>query len=71
MKGDENVKQSGAGAANEPSAAVDAESFAAAMAAETTAEPAGPKRIAVIFAHPDDAEFICAGTVARWAAEGN
>lgn len=24
----------------------------------------------VIMAHPDDAEFICAGTVAKWAAEG-
>jgi LmbE family N-acetylglucosaminyl deacetylase len=69
MKSDENVKASGA--ASEPSAAVDAESFATAMEAETTPEPAGPKRIAVIFAHPDDAEFSCAGTVARWAAEGN
>jgi LmbE family N-acetylglucosaminyl deacetylase len=58
-------------AASEPAAAVDAESFAAAMDAKTEPEPAGPKRIAVIFAHPDDAEFICAGTVARWAAEGN
>jgi len=35
----------------------------------TTAETA-PTRVAVIFAHPDDAEFICSGTVARWAAEG-
>jgi len=34
-------------------------------------EPAGPKRIAVIVAHPDDAEFLCAGTVARWADEGH
>ncbi|HZD17351.1 MAG TPA: PIG-L deacetylase family protein [Actinomycetota bacterium] len=24
----------------------------------------------VIFAHPDDAEFMCGGTVAAWAAEG-
>lgn len=24
----------------------------------------------VIFAHPDDAEFMCGGTVARWAREG-
>jgi LmbE family N-acetylglucosaminyl deacetylase len=29
-----------------------------------------PTRVAVIVAHPDDAEFGCAGTVARWAAEG-
>jgi LmbE family N-acetylglucosaminyl deacetylase len=32
--------------------------------------PTGPTRVAVIVAHPDDAEFSCAGTVARWAAEG-
>ena len=30
----------------------------------------GPKRALVIIAHPDDAEFLCAGTVARWASEG-
>ena len=24
----------------------------------------------VLFAHPDDAEYMCGGTVARWAAEG-
>jgi LmbE family N-acetylglucosaminyl deacetylase len=24
----------------------------------------------VLFAHPDDAEFMCGGTVARWAGEG-
>lgn len=29
-----------------------------------------PLRVAVIVAHPDDAEFSCAGTVARWASEG-
>jgi LmbE family N-acetylglucosaminyl deacetylase len=29
-----------------------------------------PRRVAAIFPHPDDAEFICAGSVARWAAEG-
>lgn len=29
-----------------------------------------PRRVMVIMAHPDDAEFICAGTVAKWAAEG-
>jgi LmbE family N-acetylglucosaminyl deacetylase len=29
-----------------------------------------PGRVAAIFAHPDDAEFVCAGTVAKWAAEG-
>lgn len=54
-----------------PAAAIDAEAFEAAADAADNVEPEGPKRIAVIFAHPDDAEFICAGTVARWAAEGH
>jgi LmbE family N-acetylglucosaminyl deacetylase len=53
------------------SAAVDSGSFEAAEDAQHHPDPAGPKRIAVIFAHPDDAEFICAGAVARWASEGN
>lgn len=30
----------------------------------------GPGRAMVIMAHPDDAEFLCGGTVARWCAEG-
>jgi len=30
----------------------------------------GPGRAMVIVAHPDDAEFGCAGTVAKWSAEG-
>lgn len=29
-----------------------------------------PKSAMVVVAHPDDAEFMCAGTVARWCAEG-
>ncbi|MFN3973682.1 MAG: PIG-L deacetylase family protein [Dehalococcoidia bacterium] len=29
-----------------------------------------PERALVVFAHPDDAEFGCAGTIARWAREG-
>jgi LmbE family N-acetylglucosaminyl deacetylase len=29
-----------------------------------------PRRVLVAVAHPDDAEFGCAGSVARWAAEG-
>ena len=29
-----------------------------------------PRRALVIVAHPDDAEFLCAGSVARWTSEG-
>lgn len=29
-----------------------------------------PGSVLVIIAHPDDAEFTCGGTVARWCAEG-
>jgi LmbE family N-acetylglucosaminyl deacetylase len=54
-----------------PSAAVDAASAEAAAEAAEAPIPAGPKRIAAFMAHPDDAEFMCAGTLARWAAEGN
>lgn len=35
-----------------------------------TTDTTAPIRVAVIVAHPDDAEFGSAGTVARWAAEG-
>lgn len=28
------------------------------------------KRIMCVFAHPDDPEFFCGGTLAKWAAEG-
>jgi LmbE family N-acetylglucosaminyl deacetylase len=34
------------------------------------AEQEGPKKAMVIMAHPDDAEFLCAGSVARWCDEG-
>ena len=29
-----------------------------------------PSKAMVIMAHPDDAEFLCAGTIAKWCAEG-
>lgn len=33
-------------------------------------EKTGPRRVLVVVAHPDDAEFSVAGTVALWAREG-
>ena len=30
-----------------------------------------PKNILVILAHPDDPEFFCGGTLAKWAREGH
>ncbi len=36
----------------------------------TNQPSASAVRVMVIMAHPDDAEFSCAGTVARYAAAG-
>lgn len=36
----------------------------------SNAEGFVPPSAMVVVAHPDDAEFFCAGTVARWAREG-
>lgn len=40
------------------------------MEAEPLPPITGPASAMVIMAHPDDAEFLCGGTVARWCAEG-
>lgn len=36
-----------------------------------TVQEASPKRVLAVFAHPDDPEFFCGGTFARWASEGS
>ena len=36
----------------------------------TETEAQQPKRVLGVFAHPDDPEFFCGATFARWAAEG-
>jgi LmbE family N-acetylglucosaminyl deacetylase len=38
--------------------------------ADTSTLEQGPQRVLIVMAHPDDGEFSCGGTVARWAAEG-
>ena len=30
-----------------------------------------PKRVMIIVAHPDDADFMAAGTLAKWARQGS
>jgi LmbE family N-acetylglucosaminyl deacetylase len=36
---------------------------------DTQVQPT-PKRVLIVMAHPDDGEFTCGATVAKWAAEG-
>jgi LmbE family N-acetylglucosaminyl deacetylase len=40
------------------------------MAEQQKGHPGPGDRIMVIVAHPDDAEFMCAGAIAKWTAEG-
>ena len=40
------------------------------LQSEELIEGGGPGRAMVIMAHPDDAEFVCGGTIARWCSEG-
>jgi LmbE family N-acetylglucosaminyl deacetylase len=45
-----------------------------AVAVEKAASPdawEGPQKILVVLAHPDDPEFFCGATLARWAAAGH
>src|SRR5512135_660906 len=35
-----------------------------------TNEPQQPQRVLLVLAHPDDPEFFCGATLARWAREG-
>src|SRR5262249_8934513 len=37
---------------------------------ESQEQTAATKRVLIGMAHPDDGEFTCGGTVARWASEG-
>jgi len=38
------------------------------MATELLAEP--PERVIAVYAHPDDSDVSCGGTIGRWAADG-
>jgi LmbE family N-acetylglucosaminyl deacetylase len=38
---------------------------------QATGEWKAPQKILVILAHPDDPEFFCGATLAKWAAEGH
>jgi LmbE family N-acetylglucosaminyl deacetylase len=55
---------------NDSRSASVAESHKGQCMTESPVEQSTPKRVLVIQAHPDDIEFSCAGTVAKWANEG-
>ena len=38
---------------------------------EKTVEWDRPQKILVILAHPDDPEFFCGATIARWTSQGH
>ena len=38
--------------------------------AESEPRDQAPRRVLIVMAHPDDGEFGCGATVAKWAAEG-
>ena len=40
------------------------------MTETTDGKQQDPKRVLIVMAHPDDGEFSCGGTIARWASEG-
>jgi LmbE family N-acetylglucosaminyl deacetylase len=56
--------------ANPPIAAHTMSPVSQGPAAEPLPPIEGPSTAMVIMAHPDDAEFLCGGTVAKWCAEG-
>lgn len=40
------------------------------MAEHNAHDESQPRRVMAIMAHPDDIEFICGATIAKWASEG-
>lgn len=54
----------------DPGAARPVMTATGAAAPEPPPPITGPSSAMVIMAHPDDAEFLCGGTVAKWCAEG-
>jgi LmbE family N-acetylglucosaminyl deacetylase len=48
----------------------DAEGTSEPTLPEESQPPELPERAMAIYAHPDDADFMCAGTMARWARQG-